>query len=86
MHPAVIGAEAEPEPTSTPAAIKVAPNTENRLCRMPPSLEVGQSSRFTDGFVNPQHGLSEGRPRRAEPRGRSASRTNEVKLRDVLQI
>jgi hypothetical protein len=33
MQPALVGAEADPEPTSTPAAIKVPTNAESRLYR-----------------------------------------------------
>jgi hypothetical protein len=36
MQLALVGAEAEPEPTNTPAVIKAATDTENRLCRMTP--------------------------------------------------
>jgi hypothetical protein len=36
MQLALVGAEADPEPTNTPAAIKATANAENRFCRMTP--------------------------------------------------
>src|SRR6266496_6839576 len=42
MQLPLAGAEAEPEPTNTPAAIKAATDAENRACRMTPPFEVGQ--------------------------------------------
>jgi peroxiredoxin len=41
VQPALVGAEADPEPTSIPAAIKVPTNAESRLYRMAPPLRSG---------------------------------------------
>jgi hypothetical protein len=53
MQLALVGAEADPEPTNTPAAIKATAKAENRACRMTTPFEVGRSSRFANRFVNP---------------------------------
>jgi hypothetical protein len=51
MQLASAGAEANPELTNTPAAIKADTNAEDRLCRMASPFEVGRSSRFANRFV-----------------------------------
>ena len=40
MQVALLGAEADPEPAKTPAAIKAMPHTEDRLCRMTTPFEM----------------------------------------------
>jgi hypothetical protein len=55
MQLALAGAEAEPEPTNTPAAIKAATHAENRLNRIGTPFEVGRSSRSANRFVNPSY-------------------------------
>src|SRR5437867_3236069 len=53
MQLPLAGAEAEPEPTNTPAAIKAATDAENRACRMTPPLKWDRSLRLANRFVKP---------------------------------
>ena len=53
MQLPLAGAEAEPEPTNTPAAIKAAADAENRACRMTPPLKWDRSLRFANRLVKP---------------------------------
>src|SRR6266581_5442337 len=53
MQLPLAGAEAEPEPTNTPAEIKAAADAENRACRITPPLKWDRSLRFANRFVKP---------------------------------
>jgi hypothetical protein len=53
MQLPLAGAEAEPEPTNTPAAIKAATDAENRAYRITPPLKWDRSLRFANRFVKP---------------------------------
>jgi hypothetical protein len=52
MQPALVGADADPELTSTPAAIKVPTNAEGRLYRMAPPLSAAIIA-FRQSFRQP---------------------------------
>jgi class 3 adenylate cyclase len=53
MQLPLAGAEAEPEPTNTPAAIKAAADADNRACRMTPPLKWDRSLRCANRLVKP---------------------------------